>query len=507
MLIVNCMKVLYFLKSVFLLSAMAIVPAFSQNYEINLTLDSRNDTVYLGHYFASGDKPYLDDTLVLKNGKGVFKGNRKLPKGVYFLFNDKRIILPEFLIGDKQNFGIVIDTTDLNNPVKYVSSPDMDALNEFGRYNADFNRQVQQLSEQFRESASDDERNNIRNRIRELQNERLKFSEKLIEDNKDLYGGKFLKSLVPPETYVPEPPRDENGNITDSTYQYRWYRAHYFDNFNIFDPEMLRTRDYEKKLLEYVTRVIPQHTDSVCAELDKMIKKAQANSEVFQCVLVSLYNHYAPGEGKYLIYENVWVHIVEKWYIPYSKWSTDETLDNLKKEVSKRLPNLIGKQAPPMEMLMIQSPEHFRAAALDTAIKYDLHAGRMVNDFRRELRSKYTVIIFWDAGCSHCKKAMQDLFEVWQEFHGKGMQVIAVQTTLGKPEKGRWIDFINENSMFGDGWINAWSIYSASYHELYNIEATPLIYILDEKFDIILRGRSIGVETVKDFISSQTAMK
>ena len=492
-----------FFKWFCLLSIVTTVSVFSQNYEINLTLNSGNDTVYLGHYFARGDKHYLDDTLVLKNGKGVFKGNKKLPKGVYFLANNaKMIILPEFIIGDSQQFGIVVDTTDLINPVKFVSSPDMDALNEFGRYNVDFNKQIQQLNEQFKEAASDDEKKIVINKIRELQDERLKFTEKLIEDNKDLYGGKFLKSLIPPETYIPDFPRDEQGNITDSMYQYRWYRAHFFDNFNIFDPDMLRTRDYEKKMLEYFTRVIPQHPDSVCAELDKIIKNAQANSEVFQCVLVSLYNHYAPNEGKYLIYENVWVHIVEKWYIPYSKWSTEESLENLKKEVSKRTPNLIGKQTPPMEMLMLLPPEHFKVASKDTAFKFDLHAGIMINDFRKELKSKYTVVIFWDVSCSHCKKSMQELFEVWQEVNNQGLQVIAVQTTLGKPEKGKWIDFINEHNMLEKGWINAWSPYSHKYHELYDVEVTPLIYLLDEKFDIILRGRSISVEHIKNFFDS-----
>ncbi len=167
--------------------------------------------------------------------------------------------------------------------------------------------------------------------------------------------------------------------------------------------------------------------------------------------------------------------------------------------MEKKKPNLIGKMAPPVEMLMVLPPEHFKAAALDTAIKFDLHAGMMMQDFRKEVKSKYTVIFFWDHSCSHCKKHIQELYQIYEEYKNKGLQVITVQTVISKEAKGKWIDFINEHNMFG--WINAWSPYSYKYRDLYDAAVMPTYYLLNEKEEIILKR--IALEQIKDFLASQ----
>ena len=53
----------------------------------------------------------------------------------------------------------------------------------------------------------------------------------------DFLSADFLNATL--DMPVPDPPRDEKGNITDSTWQYYYYRKHYFDNFNISDPRLL----------------------------------------------------------------------------------------------------------------------------------------------------------------------------------------------------------------------------------------------------------------------------
>ena len=70
------MKSLFYFKYVSLFLLLATIPVFSQNYEISVALKSRNDTVFLGYYYAKSDRRYACDTVVLKNGKGVFRGNK-----------------------------------------------------------------------------------------------------------------------------------------------------------------------------------------------------------------------------------------------------------------------------------------------------------------------------------------------------------------------------------------------------------------------------------------------
>ena len=494
-----------YLKKILLLSFVATISAYSQNYEISISINTRNDTVLLGHYMAKSSATFINDTVVLRNGRGVFSGNRILPKGVYFLVSDGRLLF-DLIIGDSQQFGIVADTADLFNLTRFTSSPDNEAFYRYRRYNVDRHTQLRQLNEQFRNATTDEERNSIRTQAQDIDSKGLEYTQKLIEENSDLYVSKVLRAIIPLQ--LPEHPRDEYGNITDSMYVYRWWRNNFFSNLDIFDPDMLRTQFYEEKLFEYIQRVIPQHTDTINAELDKILTRAHAvNDEVFRFILRNVFNHFAGSQeiirGS-VVPENIWVHLAEKWFIPYSHWSTEEFIENLSNEVTKRKPNLIGAIAPPMEMLMILPPEHFRAAASDTAIKHDLHAGRMVNDFRtdNQLKNKFTVLYFWDFDCGHCRRGIQELFEVWEEYKDKGMQVITVQTVVSDGRgKGRWIDFVNEHNLFGNGWINAWSPYSYKYKEMYNIATVPVTYLLNENFEIILRG--IVTEHVKDFFENQ----
>ena len=464
---------------------------FSQGYEISISMKTRNDTVVLGHIFANDKKFYVDTTIVLKNGKGVFKGNTALPKGMYFIYSDKKKF--DILIGDQQKFGIVTDTTDFINRTIFTSSPDNDAFFAFLKYDIQRNIKSQQLNERYKNSSDDAERKAIIEQAQNLGKERNTFMQKTIADNEGLYVSKFLKALVPLE--LPDPPRDEQGRITDSTFVYRWYRVHFFDHCNIYDPDMLRTPLYEDKLLEYLKWFSRNQfsADTINVEVDRMLNKALANKDVFRCMLATMYNHFAQSD--LMIRENLWVNLVDKWYVPYADWGIN--IEEMKKAADKVRNTLIGKIAPPLDQLLVLPTGHFKAAALDTAIKNDIHAGTIIPDFRKSIQTKYLAIIFWDINCSHCKKTLQELWEVFEINKDKGLQVIALQTHW--EGKAKWIDFINEHSMYD--WINAWIIYDNKWHDLYEASVVPIIYLLNDKKEIIFKR--IQTDQIKSFMELQ----
>ncbi len=487
------MKTLSFLKNVCWLFILTITPVFSQGYEISISIKSKSDTVILGHFFARNSTLISDDTIILKNGKGVFKGKKNLEKGVYFIYTDKKKY--DILIGNEQKFGVVVDTSDFANKTRFTSSVENDVFFEFQRYNAARNQQWQQLSEQMKTVTTEQEKQNIHTQMQTLYRERNDYIRKLADGHPELYVSKFLKTLIPVD--APEVPKDAEGRIIDSLYMSRLYqyRARFFDNFNIYDPELLRTPNYEDKLLEFIGGwFIPQHPDTICAVVDKILAKTQGNDAMFRCVWAILWNHYT--SSKVVTHENVWVHLAAKWYIPYASWASADDIGKIKKEVEKRTPNLVGKPAPPIEMLMVLPPEHFKAAMLDTAIKNDLHAGSPMNDFRKTVKSKYTVLFFWDYNCGHCKQAILELFKVYEEYKSKGLQVITLQEVNTKEAKNKWIDYVNEHNLFG--WIDAWSPYSNKWRDLYNVSSFPTLYLLDEHGTII--SKNIGIDHIKEFI-------
>ena len=273
------------------------------------------------------------------------------------------------------------------------------------------------------------------------------------------------------------------------------------------DPDIYQNPFFEKKFDDYITNVLPQITDTICVEIDKILKivHTNTNDEIFRFVMSTINNYFAKQMmmvpiHKDVVPENVWIHLAEKWQIPFAKWNSDDYIEILKREVSRRSPALVGKKAPQIERLMVLPNEHFKAAALDTAIKFDIHAGIEVKDFSKELlKSKFTVLFFWDIKCDACLKSIQELFELWEESKDYGLQIITIQMyNFEGKEKGTWIDFVNENNMFGDGWFNAWSPYNNNFRQLYNIINVPTIYLLDENGVILFRN--IRIENLKEII-------
>jgi len=484
---------------------------FAQGHEIKISINCQSDTVLLGHYFAKrdGNSFYLSGTCTLdKKGRGVFKGENKLSKGVYFLVTKNQLLM-DFVIGDNQSFEIIADTIDLVGTATAKNSRDNEMFFDYRRISRKTGLRQHELHQKL-QTADSISKVEIYKELQALNLEHATNLWNMIEGSKGLYVQKYLNSQLPlmmrlpvadPHPWQASLPENAQTWSRDSLIMYSrwWYRSNFFSDFNIFDPDMLRNSSYEEKLMIYITKTIPQATDSICAEIDKILRKAQKNDEVFRCVLVILFNYYS--QSKVVIYENITVHLVEKWYIPFSTWSSDESLESLKEFVANSKPRLF-ELAPAIEPLLILPPEHFRAAALDTAIKFDIYAGKVIHDFRKELKSKYTILYFWDYSCGHCKKGIQDLFHAWEELKDTYLQIITVQVVHTKEAKGKWIDFVNEHNMYS--WINAWSPYAYSYEnhykETYHLSSTPKMFLLDENSTIILKN--IGPEHLKEIIDN-----
>jgi thiol-disulfide isomerase/thioredoxin len=452
--------------------------------------------VLLLHYFSKEESYAVDDTLILdKSGRGVFKGKKPLDKGMYFLVSDRKKLF-DFIIGDVQHFEILAaDTTDLIGKLQYKNSLENDVLVDFQRTNIRMSLEANKMQQEMGAAGTQEEKRAIQQRLMNLSKDRITYIQKQIDDHPGLFVSKFLTALIPMTTNLPDYPRDAAGNITDSSYVYRWYRAHFFDHLNIADQDMLRTPLFDAKVMEYFTSVLPQIPDTLCAEADKILTKVKHDEVLLRYILAALFNYYAKSE--IIAFENVWVHLAENWYIPHAPWMTAEQIKTMKQEVTDRSPTLLGKMAPPIDLMTVLPPDHFKAAALDTAIKFDIYAGAQLKDFRQSVKSKYTVLLFWDITCPHCRETIQELHELYEnELKNKNVTVITLQTVNTKEAKGKWIDFANEHQLLD--WVNAWSPYDATFRKSYTFTSLPQIYVLNEKKEII--GKKIVPEQLKIFI-------
>ena len=89
------------------------------------------------------------------------------------------------------------------------------------------------------------------------------------------------------------------------------------------------------------------------------------------------------------------------------------------------------------------------------------------------------------------------MYDVYKKLKDKNVQVIAISTLFGEEGKEKWINFVNENKLYD--WINAWNPYDYKFKELYDVNTTPTIYILDKDRKII--AKRIGPEQCEDIIN------
>lgn len=280
---------------------------------------------------------------------------------------------------------------------------------------------------------------------------------------------------------IPEPPKKADGTI-DSTFQLRYYRQHYFDNFGLGDEVMLRVPKviYWEKVQNYLDKLFIQQPDTLFNAVDKLIRVAKQNQDTYKYLVwnavVYYQNHSIMG------LDQVYVKLVDK-YIASGEmdyWLDKKTVSQVKEYAGKLRIAPIGTKAPNLIM---------QDAKLQPRSMYDI-------------KSKYTVLFFFKPSCGHCREETPKLVTLYNAKKKLlNFEVFAVATDSTMKEMK---DFIND---FKTPWITVngpRSYIKEHFSKLYYAELTPTVYVLDENKKII--ARRIDVESIDDFIENYEKM-
>jgi thiol-disulfide isomerase/thioredoxin len=462
-----------------------------QGYDIKVQINGLADKqVILGHYLSKS--MYPDDTVKIDSkGYGEFKGSKKLPGGMYLIYLPNSRYF-DIVMGEDQVFTIETDTIDFLKTMVIKGSDENVIFLDFQKYMALLRVQADSLTQLIKSQSSSKEKELFTAKLKEINENRIARIENIKKDHPGLFVSDFLMATL--DVIVPTPPKDNNGVVKDSAWQYYYYRNHYFDNFNIADPRMLRTPLYEDKIMTFLTKVVPQFPDSLIPQVDYFIEKSRSDSGLFRFMLITLFNYF--GKSNIMGMDAVQVHIADKYYIHESWWSDAKFVADLKDRTEKAKPLLIGAIAPDAELMSIP-PEHFKSALSDTLLRRYPHVGTKIN--LRQVKAKYLVLLFWEADCGHCKIAVPELYKIYEKsLQQFNVKVLAISTLFGEDGKAKWVDFVNEHGLYN--WINAWNPYSYDFKLKYDVITTPQIYILDENKKIIAKKISPG--QVEEIISS-----
>jgi thiol-disulfide isomerase/thioredoxin len=462
----------------------------AEGYEIVITLPSfSGDTVILGHRFNASFIP--KDTLILDSrGKGVFRGSQELPQGMYLVYLPDKSFF-DLLIDNDQFFSFETEAPDYVTHMKIRDSRENEAFYQYQIFLSESRDKALALQSKMTGASSPADSIAARKDLESLNSSVQEHIDRLIEENRGNFFGVFLLALQ--EVKVPDPPPGNDGKPLDPAFRYKYYKAHYFDNFDVSDVRLLRTPFYEQKVMTYIEKVAVQHPDSLILECDKLIEASRSDPQLFRYMLITLFNYFA--KSQIMGMDNVYIHIAEKYYIPEADWSDPKFIADLKERIEKLKPTMIGVKAPDIQLVRVQT-DHFLSAADNEELKKNPYVGTFFQLY--DVKAKYTILYFWEADCGHCKKATPELWEVYNRLKDKGVEVVAVSTLGGEEGKVKWINYITEHGYYD--WINAWNPYDFTFKTIYDIASTPQLFVLDVDKKII--AKRIAPEQAEKIIES-----
>jgi thiol-disulfide isomerase/thioredoxin len=467
----------------FLIVFLSMFPVlvFSQlnnGYDIEINIDGLQDsTIFLAYHL--GDKQYIKDTLkVDKSGHAVARGKEALPQGIYM------IVLPgktyfELLISKDQNFSLHCVYTDYVNTLKFSGSEENSAFLDYQKKWIAMQQYAAAIAKRVQSNKQNSDSVKILLAEQKSQETKMKF---YLKDVIHLNNGNLLsilvKAMLPVE--IPEfsiPSIVANPDSVRWVLTYNYNKDHFFDNIDMTDERLLRTPILYGRLNAFFTNVVIQAPDSINKEIDKIIMKCQSNKKVFQYVAVYLFNHFR--ESEIMGHDAVVVKLADDIYLSgKADWVSKEFKDDLRKQVQLIRPNLIGKRAENLVM--------------------DSYKGIFVSLY--DVEKEFTILYFWEPDCGHCKEATPKLKDYYEKVKKDNIEVFAVCT---QSDKQKWTKYIEENKLT---WINGWDPERSSHFDVYyNVQSTPMIYILDKNKIII--AKKLSVENIGPFIDNYRKIK
>ena len=448
-----------------------------ENYIIKFRIKGIKDTTCMIAYYYINNT-YVKDTLkVDATGRFTYKPDpSEIQRGLYVVVvNEKQYF--EFVINNDHKFSIETDITDLIGKMLITNSPDNSLFHEYVIYNNSKYSEVQGLiTEKNKVKNNKDSIALIDEKINDINKELVDYKLNLAKQYPESLTALLIRIIKEPD--VPEPPILSNGR-KDSTFAYRFYKKHFWDDINFTDDRMLRTPVLYNKVKTYFDKVVSQVPDSIIKECDLLIEKARPNPETFKYFVWFFTYHYENNEIMGM--DKVFVHLVDTYYATnQTPWVNKTVLENILKKAKKIKPLLIGAVAPNMMML----DSNNQVVSL-----YSVNA-------------RVTMILFWDPDCGHCEKEIPKIKEFYDANKTKyGLEIFAVcsDTSLSKWKSSlrkRGMDWIN---------VNGPRSLTGNYHDQYDIISTPTIYILNRKKEII--AKRIDMQVIPGFIEDWVTKK
>lgn len=243
--------------------------------------------------------------------------------------------------------------------------------------------------------------------------------------------------------------------------QEEYIRKNYFRGLSFEDPRLLRLNIIPNKIIGYLSLYRnpnfskEEQQTAFIEAVDSIVFHMMDNEDIYNFSLEYLVQGF-----EVFGFDEVVSHIANT-YTPVESCINEKR----KSELEKRLENIkkltIGKTAP------------------------DMNFGDITLD---KLGSSYNLIFFWASWCPHCKQMIPPLIDFYNDYADKyNLEIVSVSIDSSKTD---YDQFLKQYPLpwehFAD--YKGWNTQAAIDYSIY---ATPMLFLLNEKREIIAKPMSV----------------
>ncbi len=442
-----------------------------------------------------GGKYYRDTAEVQKNGLVEFNGGynskiaskQKLQRGMYLFVLPERRDYFEIMVDDDQDFTITFDTSyyqrDYYKTMKVEGSKENSDFVEYQNNKMKVIDKLIALDEEIKKDSSIENKKRIEPKKMALLKEKEQQDSIFISLHPNNLLSRFLYALIGVE--IPSKLPTKADGTKDSAYPFNHFKQHYWDHVDFNEDGLVRmpVNILKTKLDFYFDKVIVPDADTCILVSEKLLEKCKNSIENEKYIIWYLTNRFESSNIMGL--DRVFVHLALSNYCSGKAWWVDSvTVAKMCENAFRRSHSLIGATAPELELKNLDS----------------------VWVRTNSIQAPYTLMIFWDPTCGHCKEIMPKLAKIYEKNKSKGWKVIALASGDKKKE---WYEYVKEHpESKGFTHLIRGEVQSQKYADAlysYYVIASPTIFIMDVNKKIV--ANRIDVDKIEEFIDHLDQMK
>jgi thiol-disulfide isomerase/thioredoxin len=393
----------------------------------------------------------------------------------------------DFIIDDDQDFLITTDTAyytgDHYTKMKVKGSVENESFVAYQLGKSQIIQDIIDLDAKMKTDTTAATQTRLKAERLALMIKKNNYDSLYIQANPGHILSRFLYSMIDVEVSEELPTLPDG--TKDSAAPYRYYKTHYWDHIDLNEDALTRmpVNVIKQKLDMYFDKIIIPDADSCIIAANMLMEKSKNSIEVEKYIIWYLTNRFETSNIMGL--DKAFVHMAFSTYCNGKAWWADSvTIDKMCENAHRRKFTLIGETAPTLELAD--------------------NSGNWVNT--STLQAPYTILVFWDPTCGHCREVVPKLAKIYESNKAKGWNVIALYPNDKKKEFNEFIAAHPEVNAFTHlvrGEVK--SQYYADQLYKYYVIASPTIFILDENKDIL--ANRIDVDKIESFIEHMDKVK